>query len=583
MLIILNLIWIIPAIRAVYSSASILALETVRRVRSEVNFSLGTVRRDIEHAAEEIGFDPERERIILDFVLKHDPAVRSIGVVDLDGRETFRVDRFSFVAPADLASHASTTYFTSALRGQSAFGDVFISPELEPHMVFAVPVLRAGMVEEVLMADINIRGMVSAIQAPEIAPAHIYVTDGKGYEILDPNLSRLFLRPDLTSRSIVRKVIATHRVADGLAPDDGYVNESGQAVFAVGMPMSMADFSIFLETPRSVALSGERQVLLFGMLTTLIGAVLLFVVIEDRRRLRYLNLRLGEILQENNETGKMLVSRDRELTAANRRLQDLLREVDTAGKMLVRRDLELSRANERLEEMDRVKSEFVTIAAHQLRTPLTGIRWSYQTMLEEDEGMLTAVQRRILQGGLSASLRMINLVNDLLSVARIEEGKFGFHFARQSPRAMIERAIKRFEKIAREKGIQFAVQIPDPAFPVFSFDEEKLSIVLDNLLDNSVKYTEPGGVITLEVIREGEMLRITVRDTGIGISAEELHRVFSKFFRAGNALRFHTSGTGLGLYVAHNIVARHNGTMSVQSGEGKGTTFTVILPMGELT
>src|SRR3989338_6966694 len=120
------------------------------------------------------------------------------------------------------------------------------------------------------------------------------------------------------------------------------------------------------------------------------------------------------------------------LTRLNASMRELLTDLDNAGKMLVRRDLELTRANVRLEELDQIKSEFVSIAAHQLRTPLTGIRWSYQAILEEGQGNLQPEQRKLLESGLSTTLRMVDLVNDLLSVARIEEGKFGILLKKQA-------------------------------------------------------------------------------------------------------------------------------------------------------
>jgi|GEM_PF-918488 len=599
-LVVLNLIWVVPTIRTTYSSASVLALATVERARADVTFSLETMQNGLVDAAEEIAFEPERKKIVVNRVLKYNPAIKSLGLAGRDGKETFLLDRFKFITSADFQDYSAAPDFSAALQGVSTFGEVFISPELEPHIRLAIPVSRAGVIDHVLIADINIRDLVSAIHTPEIKEGHIYVVDENGYQIIHPNLSEILRRPNFLSRPIVKKVVQNHVVADGLASDDQYVNEQvvqnhvvadglasddqyvneqGQSTFTVGMPVSIADFSIFFETPRSVALAGVRQVIIFAGITVLLGALMLVVIIRSRGRLQFLNIQLNDLLKENYEVGKILVRRDRELTAANVRLEEFLRELDSVGKMLVRRDLELTRANTRLEELDEIKSEFVTIAAHQLRTPLTGIRWSYQILLEDATGVLTSGQRRILSGGLGASLRMINLVNDLLSVARIEEGRFGFHFTLQSPTAMIAHAVERFGKMAGEKGIAFVPELPAGSVRSFAFDEEKISLVLDNVLDNAVKYTEPGGKIAFSVTEEKNALKIVVSDTGIGVPKEQLHRVFGKFFRANNAVRFHTSGTGLGLYVSKNIVEKHNGTMNVESAESKGSTFTITLPM----
>lgn len=293
-------------------------------------------------------------------------------------------------------------------------------------------------------------------------------------------------------------------------------------------------------------------------------------VLERTRELQELNVKLEETVRE----------RTKDLVAANISLHELLQEMDGVGKILVRRDLELTRANARLEELDQIKSEFVSIAAHQLRTPLTGIRWSYQTILDEENGGLNPEQRRLLESGLSTTLRMVDLVNDLLSVARIEEGKFGIRLKKQPLTPMLERLVVSFAERARKKGVNFSFEIArDPSLSDIAFDEEKLGIVFDNLLDNAIKYTEPGGRVALRALREGDHVTVEITDTGIGISPGQLHRVFTKFFRADNALRLHTSGTGLGLYVVKNIVEKHDGTIEVKSNEGKGSIFRITLPV----
>lgn len=553
-LVILNLVWVIPTIRSAYSSASALALTTAKRARADIAFSLRTMENSVAGAAEEIAYDPVRKKTVINRVLKHNPAIKSVGIVGLDGRESFLVDRFQFITASDLHNYAPIPHFASALKGSVTFGDLFVSLESEPHITLFVPIAREGAVSEILAADINIRDLVSAIHTEEVKQGHMYVVDENGYQIIHPNISEILRRPNFLSRPIVKKVVQDRVTADGLAPEDQYVNEGGISTFTVGMPVSIANFSIFFETPRSAALAGVRQVVIFAGITILLGALALFIIIRGRNRLQRLNDRLADILKENYEV----------------------------GKMLVRRDLELTRANARLEELDEVKSEFVTIAAHQLRTPLTGIRWSYQTMLEdESSGSLMPAQRRVLQGGLKASLRMINLVNDLLNVARIEEGRFGFHFTLQAPTKMIQRSTERFRNAARDKGIAFKAEVPDTAMRPFFFDEEKISLVLDNMLDNALKYTEPGGTITLCAAEERKFLTLSVSDTGIGVPADQMHRVFDKFFRANNALKFHTSGTGLGLYVSKNIVERHDGAINMESKEGKGTMCTITLPLTE--
>lgn len=273
--------------------------------------------------------------------------------------------------------------------------------------------------------------------------------------------------------------------------------------------------------------------------------------------------------------------RTEELTDANTNLQELLRENYISAKMLVARDLELTEANARLQDLDVIKSEFVSVAAHQLRTPLTGIRWSYVTLLEKETGFLASAQRKIVEDGLRATVRAIDLVNDLLNVARIEEGRFGFNMVHQSIVPVVEKAYKHFLNAAEEKGIRLLLKIEkDRVFRVL-IDDEKIGILLENVLDNAVKYTSPGGEVLIRVIRDRDTIRIDVKDTGIGIPADQQRRVFTKFFRGDNAQLFQTSGTGLGLYVSKNIAEKHDGTLTFESVEGRGTAFTLTLPIAK--
>ncbi len=275
---------------------------------------------------------------------------------------------------------------------------------------------------------------------------------------------------------------------------------------------------------------------------------------------------------------KKVVDRTKEITEINKHLEELNQELDTAGKILVGRDLELTQANARLQELDAIKSEFVSIVAHQLRTPLTGIRWSYHTLLEKETGSLNPEQKKIIEDALGATIGLVGLINDLLNIARIEEGKFGFHLKRQSILPIIETSAEKYRQKAKEKGVILTIQQTSGSPPDVDADEEKLGIVFDNFIDNAIKYTSPGGTITLTISSKEKNVYITIRDTGIGVPKEQVHRLFSKFFRADNAVRFQTSGTGLGLYVAKNIIQKHNGDISVQSNKGKGATFTISLP-----
>jgi PAS domain S-box-containing protein len=222
--------------------------------------------------------------------------------------------------------------------------------------------------------------------------------------------------------------------------------------------------------------------------------------------------------------------------------------------------------------------EFVSIAAHQLRTPLTGMKWAVDFLLTGEKGNLSAEQKSLASQALEAVNRMIHLVNDLLDVNRVEEGKFGIHAQRQSIVPLLDRIVGTYEQSAAKKGVEFKALVARD-IPELVFDSDKIEIVLSNLLDNAIKYTPAGGKIYVNAEPKGGSLVISVQDSGIGIPHDDADRIFTKFFRSSQAYLHHTDGSGLGLYVAKNIIDQHGGDIWFESAESAGTTFYVSLPL----
>jgi len=292
----------------------------------------------------------------------------------------------------------------------------------------------------------------------------------------------------------------------------------------------------------------------------------------------FFNKKKTVTLLELDEAAKLLVRKDREYTGANNELLVRNKELNEMTKILIGRDLELSRSNERLMEADELKSKFVATAAHQLRTPLTAIKWSLNELVEGDFGKVKKEQKKIIDDVIVANNRLISLVNDLLDVSRLEEGREIFDMKKQSIVPMLREIYERFKKIAGEKGVKILFESPS-IVPDLSFDKEKLAIAISNLIDNAVKYTTPGGRVSIQISVNDKEIVINFLDTGIGIPEDQMSRVFNRFFRAHNAMLLETYGSGLGLSVVKDIIEKHAGTISFKSKEGEGTVFTVTLPV----
>jgi signal transduction histidine kinase len=231
----------------------------------------------------------------------------------------------------------------------------------------------------------------------------------------------------------------------------------------------------------------------------------------------------------------------------------------------------------REKEMDKLKSEFVSIAAHQLRTPLSAIKWTLKSVIDEDQGKLKKEQKSILMKSYESNQRIINLVNDLLNVLKIEEGRFGYTFTKVNISKLVEKSASDFEKIIKRNKLNLKVEKPEKEVEAY-LDEEKIIMVIQNLLDNAIKYSGSGENIYLRVKREkNDLIRFEVEDEGVGIPKDSKEKLFSKFFRGSNVVKMETGGSGLGLYISKNIVKKHGGDMKVESEESKGTkvSFTV--------
>lgn len=227
------------------------------------------------------------------------------------------------------------------------------------------------------------------------------------------------------------------------------------------------------------------------------------------------------------------------------------------------------------------KSEFISIAAHQLRTPLSAVKWAMRLIIDGDLGPLAPAQLKLIKRGYDTNEKMIILVNDLLNVARIEDGRFGYEFKEDDLLKTISSVLSNLTIPAKERNITLEFEKPSGGLAPFVFDSNKFSLALQNVVDNAIKYTPPSGVVKISVDKKGKYAEITVKDSGVGIPNDQLKRLFSKFFRARNVLRMQTAGSGLGLFIVKNIIARHGGKINVESKEGEGSTFYLTIPMSK--
>ena len=247
----------------------------------------------------------------------------------------------------------------------------------------------------------------------------------------------------------------------------------------------------------------------------------------------------------------------------------------TAGCVVVGRDI--------TEEykIDQMKSEFVSLASHQLKSPLTGIKWMISLLSDKKTGSLNPTQTEYLKNVNDSNERMIKLINNMLNISRLESGKSQVERTTLNLRDLISEVITAQSVGAKERKIELVARKEGPPKILIKADRDKLYEVLMNLVNNAVKYSKDNGNVEVKVnsTLEKKKVIISVKDSGIGIPAEQQSRVFEKFFRADNALKTVSMGTGLGLYYVKSVVEAHGGKIWFESKKDKGSTFYVSLPM----
>jgi signal transduction histidine kinase len=240
---------------------------------------------------------------------------------------------------------------------------------------------------------------------------------------------------------------------------------------------------------------------------------------------------------------------------------------------------QLASQNDQLRAADRLKDEFVALISHDLRTPLTSIMGYLELALDSDG--ITPEQRGYLEVVERNSERLLHLVNDLLFVARLEAGEMDLTFDDVDLATVVRHVVEEAEPSARAKDIELRCEAAD--VPPVRADRGRMFQLLENLVSNALKFTRDGGRVDVRLTKNGKAARIEIADTGIGISSLDQRRLFERFFRASNAETTQISGTGLGLYIARAIVRAHDGEIAVESRLGQGTTFSVDLPLSEVS
>lgn len=242
---------------------------------------------------------------------------------------------------------------------------------------------------------------------------------------------------------------------------------------------------------------------------------------------------------------------------------------------------ELRGTNEKLRALDATKDEFISMASHQLRTPLTGIKGYLSMVLEGDVGKISDKQRQMLDQAFSSSERMVRLISDFLNVSRLQTGKFVIDAHPTDLAKIVRQEVDSLKQLAESHSLQLSCSVPK-SLPKLLVDEDKLRQVIMNFIDNAIYYSPSNTTIAVKLFTEGGDVVLEIHDRGMGVPLDAQKKLFTKFFRADNARKQRPDGTGVGLFLAKKVVTAMSGTIVFESREGKGSVFGFRLPLKKL-
>lgn len=290
------------------------------------------------------------------------------------------------------------------------------------------------------------------------------------------------------------------------------------------------------------------------------------------------NKKSGNILSDLDKNVLSIISDELAIAVENAlRFEEIQQFNVTLQQKIEEATRELRRVNQRLRELDKTKDEFISMASHQLRTPLTSVKGYLSMVLEGDTGKITKTQKDYTQKAFDGAQKMVYLIADMLNVSRLQTGKFVIENKPTDLAQVVEGEVSQLESTAAEHQIKLEYHKPDK-FPVLNLDETKIRQVVMNFVDNAIYYTPAGGSVTVELDSSESEAKFSVTDTGLGVPASVQHHLFSKFYRADNARKVRPDGTGLGLFMAKKVITAQGGAVIFRSTEGKGSTFGFSFP-----
>ncbi|MCZ7404528.1 MAG: sensor histidine kinase [Candidatus Methanoperedens sp.] len=471
-------------------------------------------------------------------------------------------------------------YFMGASQGKQYISDVSLSGITGlPEIIITYPIKKNDTNTEILGARVSMENLYTVIESIDIGKlGEIFIVNNKGELIFHQDRSKILLE-NINNNFAVKEV--TYEKS-GVGE---YVNYKGDEVLGSYYWLPLYRWGLIVEKNKDEAytevLSLERLMVGISFIAVFCVFLLAFLIskrltepiksLKDganglvRGQFKTISVsssnEIGELTEIFNQTAKELLDIRKKLET----------KIEIANKDLEEKNRELINANDELKKLDSLKSDFISLVSHELKTPLSAIRTSAE-FLESENINPSLVDKEMLENIIISVDRLTRLVNDILDLSKIEAGKMEYHFEQVNFHEIAKVALENIQPLALKKNIKVSVDIPGNLSPILG-DREKLIIVLNNLLSNALKFTNNEGRILLSAKDDQDNIMVRVEDNGIGMEKDKLVKIFDKFYQVDSTSRRKIGGSGLGLSISSGIIKAHGSEICVESEPGAGSAF----------
>jgi len=538
--------------------------DTLGVLELHVGSTKGTLQKDVTATLT----NKEQLKLLLQNMMESNRAFAEISLIDSAGLTTERISQEQGVASDGISGqflyNTNLPQFQEAIKGQNYISDVYYTLT-GPMMTMSAPLYDFNkQIIGVLSADVNLLPLVRSVSAGRLGTSgYLVLLDSNGSLIAHGGGKDVPAGTSFANSSRVRRLLQGEAL-DALNERDRYESLLDKTpVVGAGKKINDSGWVLLAEWPLNDAdaLMQDIRNQIVNMTLVSIIAVLFFAPLFASRLIkpiRQLETSAAEIAKGNFDYQVMIKTKDE--------LQEL---GDAFNKMTAG-----------LKRLQELKNEFVFIAAHELRTPVTAIKGYISMIFEDTKANLTDSVRQSLETVSRANDRLVQLVNDILEIARSEAGRLKIEVFAVDIRESTEAILEEVAPLAAEKKLTLVYQ-PPADLPLVLADTARLKEIIMNFVSNAIKYNRESGLVTITHEIADDKIVTHVADTGYGLSSEDQRHVFEKFFRSEAEIFKKIQGTGLGLFITKELVEKMGGQVWVKSEKNKGSTFSFSLPLAK--